>query len=127
MTDRAAIEETIRLYAAAWAKGDREGWLDTFAESAMQEDPIGEGVRRGRDEIGGFWDRAMASYESLEIVPRDLFIVNAEAALEWTLNGVTPEGMITFNGVDVFTFDAAARILSVRAYWERARISSQRS
>jgi hypothetical protein len=54
--DRSAVERTIRVYAATWAARDREGWLDTFAEGATQEDPIGEGVRRGRDEIGAFWD-----------------------------------------------------------------------
>jgi len=27
----------------------------------------------------------------------------------WTINAATPEGAITLDGVDVFTFDAAAR------------------
>ena len=75
MPDRAVIEATVCSYAAAWGAGDREAWLDTFAESATQEDPVGDAVRRGRDEIGEFWDKAMARYESLEIVPRDIFIV----------------------------------------------------
>jgi len=98
-------------------------WLQTFAESATQEDPVGGAVRRGRDEIGEFWDRAMAGYQSLEIVPRDIFIVGGEAALEWTINPVTADGTISFNGIDVFTFDeSSGRILSVRAFWERTRI-----
>jgi steroid delta-isomerase len=126
MLDRAAIEETIRTYAAAWAASDREGWLDTFADCATQEDPVGEGVRRGRDEIGEFWDRAMTGYESLEIVPRNIFVVGREAAMEWTIKAATPEGTITFEGVDVFTFDEAACIVSVRAYWEQERVRDQR-
>jgi len=121
--DRALIEATVCSYVAAWSTGDREAWLDTFAESATQEDPVGDAVRRGRDEIGEFWDRAMARYKSLEIIPRHVFIVGGEAALEWTINAVTTECIITFNGVDVFTFDeSSGRILSVRAYWERTGI-----
>ncbi|HEV8581183.1 MAG TPA: SgcJ/EcaC family oxidoreductase [Thermoanaerobaculia bacterium] len=127
MPDRDAIVKTIRTYAAAWAARDREGWLDTFAENATQEDPVGEGTRRGRDEIGEFWDRAMSAYESLDIIPRDIFVTGREAAMEWTINAATPEGTPTFDGVDVFTFDEAARIVSVRAYWERARIRDQRA
>jgi steroid Delta-isomerase len=126
MPDRGAIEKTIRAYAAAWAARDREGWLDTFADFATQEDPVGERTRRGRDEIGEFWDCAMSAYESLEIVPRDIFVAGREAAMEWTINAAVPEGTITFDGVDVFTFDEAARIVSVRAYWERERIHDQR-
>jgi len=79
-----------------------------------------------RDEIGEFWDRAMAGYESIEIVPRNIFVIGQEAAMEWTLHAATPEGLITFDGVDVLTFDEAARIVRVRAYWERARAQAQR-
>lgn len=126
MPDRGAIEKTIRAYAAAWAARDREGWLDTFADLATQEDPVGERTRRGRDEIGEFWDRAMVDYDSLEIVPRAIFVAGREAAMEWTINAATAEATITFDGVDVFTLDEAARIVSVRAYWERSRIDDQR-
>ena len=122
--DRGAIEKTIHAYAAAWAARDREGWLDTFADLATQEDPVGERTRRGREEIGEFWDSAMAGYQSLAILPRDIFVVGREAAMVWTINAVTREGPMTFDGVDVFTFDETARIASVRAYWERARIQS---
>jgi steroid Delta-isomerase len=119
MADRQTIEATIRAYAAAWGAGDREGWLDTFAESATQEDPVGSRVRRGRSEIGEFWDTAMAAFDSIEIVPRDIFVVGDEAAMEWTISAVAGRGGVTFAGVDVFTFDEACRIASVRAYWER--------
>jgi steroid delta-isomerase len=126
MPDRSAIEKTIRTYAAAWAARNREGWLDTFADLATQEDPVGERTRRGRGEIGEFWDRAMSGYESLEIRPRHIFVTGREAAMEWPINAATPEGLITFDGVDVFTFDEAARIVSGRAYGKRARIDDQR-
>ena len=121
--DRTAIEKTIRAYAGAWAARDREGWLETFTDRATQEDPVGERTRCGRGEIGEFWDGAMSSYKSIEILPRNIFVNGREAAMEWTINAAIPEGSITFNGVDVFIFDEAARIVSVRAYWERAAIS----
>jgi steroid delta-isomerase len=126
VADRKTIEATIRAYAAAWAASGRVAWLDTFAEHATQEDPVGSRVRRGREEIGEFWDRAMAAFDSIEIVPRDIFVVGDEAAMEWTINAVTARGRVTFAGIDVFTFDEAGRIESVRAYWERARVVEQR-
>jgi uncharacterized protein (TIGR02246 family) len=127
VADRKTIEATIRAYAAAWAARDRVAWLNTFAESATQEDPIGSGVRRGRAEIGEFWDTAMAAFDSIEIVPRDIFVVGGEAAMEWTINAATARGRVTFAGIDVFTLDDGGRIASVRAYWERARVVEQRS
>ena len=47
--DRDEVRALIRRYAAAWGESDRDGWLATFAATATQEDPVGEGVRRGRD------------------------------------------------------------------------------
>lgn len=118
MTLRIAIEATIRAYAAAWKARDRGSWLNTFAAGATQEDPIGAGVRTGRQEIGEFWDRAMAAYRSVEIVPRKIVVIGHEAAMVWTLNATSAGGQRTFDGVDIFTFDDEAHITSVRAYWE---------
>ena len=122
MPGRGDIERAVRRYAAAWAARDREGWLATFAEHATQEDPVGASIRRGRDEIGQFWDRAMAVYPSLEISPRDIFVNGREAALEWTIRATNAEGAIVFDGVDIFVFDETAHIVSVRAFCERGRI-----
>ena len=122
MPGRDEIEQAVRRYAAAFAARDREGWLATFAEDATQEDPVGEGVRRGKGEIGAFWDTAMAAYPSLEIVPRDIFVNGREAAMAWTIHAATPDASIAFDGVDIFVFDEAALIVSIRAFWERGRI-----
>ena len=61
----------------------------------------------------------MARYTSIEIVPREIFVIGHEAAMVWTINGVTEAGAVSFGGVDVFRFDDAGLISSVRAFWER--------
>ncbi len=116
-----AIRVVVRQYVEAWAASDPEAWLSTFAEGATQEDPVGEGVLRGRHEIRTFWDRAMSSYDSVELRQRALHVVNSEAALEWTIVAADGEEWVAFDGVDVFTFDDVPLITSVRAYWESER------
>jgi steroid Delta-isomerase len=125
MTDQTTIDTTIGAYAAAWATRDREAWLRTFAADATQEDPVGDPVRRGHDEIGKFWDREMARYKSIEIIPRDVIVIGREAVMVWTINGATSEGAVSFNGVDVFHFDDSGRITSIRAFWQRAPLHAQ--
>lgn len=115
-----SIRALVRRYAVAWEQNDREGWLATFASTATQEDPIGAGVRRGRDEIGGFWDLAMESRDSLQILPRAIHVAGGEAAMEWTIVARNGQQRTTFDGVDVFTFTPAPLIASVRAYWDRS-------
>jgi steroid delta-isomerase len=125
VTERTVLETAVRAYAASWAARDREAWLRTFAPDATQEDPVGAPVRRGRREIGEFWDREMARYRSIEIVPREIFVIDHEAAMVWTINGVTDEGVVSFDGVDVFEFDDAGLISRVRAFWERTSLQRQ--
>lgn len=115
------VRELIRRYAGAWERSDLDAWLATFAAGATQEDPVGEGVRRGRDEIAGFWSDAMASYDSIEIRERAIHVAGPGAALEWTIVARDGDGWVTFDGVDVFEVDDEPRITSVRAYWDRTQ------
>ena len=98
---------------------DRDGWLATFSEVLTQEDPVGEGVRHGRDEIATFWDRAMASYDDVEIRQRALHVVGTGPRLSGRSSRRTANEWVVFDGVDVLTFDSEPLIASVRAYWER--------
>lgn len=125
------IRALLERYTAAWRAGDRAGWLATFAPDATQEDPVGEGVRRGVDAIGGFWDDAVASYDGgIDLTARAVHVVGGEAALEWTIVAVDGDVETVFDGVDVFTFTGAGgsdlRIASVRAYWQREGRTTRR-
>jgi hypothetical protein len=67
----------------------------------------------------------MARYQSIGIVPREIFVIDHQAAMVWTINGVTDESPVSFDGVDVFQFDDAGLITSVRALWERSSLHRQ--
>ena len=47
-------------------------------------------------------------------------MVGYEAAMVWTINGVTEEGSVSVDGVDVFQFDDTGLISGVRALRERS-------
>ena len=113
------VRQLLERYAAAWKANDRAGWLATFADDATQEDPVGGGVRRGHDEIGGFWDRAVASYDgTIDLRLRAVHLAGtSDAAMEWTIVASDGPERIEFDGVDVFTFAPGPVIATVRAYW----------
>lgn len=125
--DPQSLRTLVESYAAAWARKDRAGWLATFARQAAQEDPVGEGVRRGHRAIGEFWDRAMEGRDSLEIRPRAIHVTASEAAMEWRIIARRDNEWTTFDGVDVFTFTEGPLIATVRAYWDRTTFRVFRS
>jgi ketosteroid isomerase-like protein len=79
-------EKDVTIAEAAvrfWNAGERESFLALFHPQAVWSSAIkrqvegGEGLYRGRDEIGGFWDEWHAVWDELRIIvsqvssPRD--------------------------------------------------------
>ena len=81
--DIEAVTAAIRL----WNRGDRESFLAAFHPEGEFSSAIkrqvegGEGLYRGREEIGGFWDEWHTVWEELNIIvsevrsPRDGFVL----------------------------------------------------
>ena len=117
MPDADAIRTTIAEYLARFSAGDREGWLDLWADGATCEDPVGSPVRTGRDEIGAFWDEGRSAAESVELRAAGVpVVVGHEAAFAFDVRPVVGGTTFHLPAVDVMTFDDDARITSQRAF-----------
>lgn len=69
MTSADAIRTNIDRYIDAFSTGQREMWLDLFADEATMEDPVGSPIRTGRVEIEAFWDWAHAVADEVDFRP----------------------------------------------------------
>lgn len=117
MPDTDAIRTTIEAYVARFSAGDREGWLDLWAEDATMEDPVGSPVRRGRDEIGAMFDQSTELADSVELrLTGEPVVLGAEAAFTFDVRPVVGGTAMQLSAIDVMTFDDDARILSQRAF-----------
>jgi steroid Delta-isomerase len=128
MVEEAAVRVTLKRYAQVWERRDRDAWLGSFSPDASQEDPVGTSINIGHDQIGAFWDRAMAMYCHIEIRPGRIHVCGNEAAMSWQIVGEDCDGWVSFEGIDVFTFTRDGLIASVRAYWQqeaKRRLSSR--
>ena len=72
--DVAVVQEAVRF----WNARDREGLLALFHPDGVWSSAIkrqvegGEGLYRGREEIGEFWDEWHAVWDELEIVVSEI-------------------------------------------------------
>lgn len=120
-----------RTAMTAVSAGDRDAWLDCYADDAVLHDPVGgspldpdgSGVR-GRDALARFWEQAVAANQ----IRFDVSAVHAagpEAAVVATATTRFPHGaVVEHDGVFVYTVDDDGRILSLRAYWDVQRFLS---
>jgi ketosteroid isomerase-like protein len=127
-TDRPlnARELGIRSRAAVEA-GDRDGWLDLFAEDAVVQDPIGpspfdpEGKgHHGREAIAKFYDTVIASSEAITFEIMHSYLCGDEVAdvgvITTTLAGGTHQAVV--HGVYTYRTNGAGKLAALRAFWE---------
>ena len=116
---------------AAWrsidavARGDKQAWLDNFAEDALVEDPIGKSIIdptgegfRGKQAIEGFWDKNIANMRPMFSL-QDSICCGDECANIGTLTIQFPNGLITqLYGVYTYRVNDEGKVVALRTYWE---------
>ena len=119
-----AIRATIDQYVARFSAGDRDAWLELFADDATVEDPVGSPVRKGRSEIGEFFDFSHSLADSIELRPHGIVnVCGDEAAWVFQIRATVAGAVYAVTAVDAMTFDDDAKIASMRAYWDAASMT----
>ncbi|WP_017653237.1 nuclear transport factor 2 family protein [Fortiea contorta] len=113
-----AIATLIAEYFAATRVMDVEAWLETFAEDAIDYDPVGGNVLKGHREIGQFFLSVTDMFATVGLTEEFVHIVGNEVAVKWTGRGTGKNGQeVIFEGIDLFEINAAGKIQTLRAYW----------
>jgi steroid Delta-isomerase len=115
-----------RASMAAVEAGDRQAWLDLFAEDAVVQDPVGpspfdpggEG-HRGIGAIAAFYDNVIAANQSVTFTIHQSFLCGDEAANVGVIRIEFPDGgAVEVDGVYIYRRSPDGRIASLRAFWE---------
>ncbi len=110
------------------SEGNREAWLDLFAEDAMVADPVGPSPldpkgcgHRGKAAIAAFYDTFITMGTVSFDYPRSYACCDecAFTGTVYTKIGDHPER--ASEGVFLYRVDDAGKILSLRAFWEFER------
>lgn len=110
------------------SEGNRDAWLDLFAEDGVVADPVGvspfdptgEG-HRGKPAIAAFYDNVISKVKVSFDYPRSYACAN-ECAFIGTVYSALPDGSeVGSEGVFVYHVNDEGKIRSLRAFWEIGR------
>ena len=119
MPDREAMITAIETHCRAESAGDKEAWVNIFAESIVIEDPVGSGnVHRGIAAVSGdFWDRAQQHWPKVQLTQAP--IVSGNEAIAILKAEIGPDGARQSFAPIVahFVFDDNGKVESLRAFF----------
>jgi len=121
----ADIRSTIDAYCETFTANDRERWLACWADDATMEDPVGTPLKKGKDEIGAFYDQGHKTAPEglvLELTGEPV-IVGDEAAIPMRVVVTMGGTKLTTPIVDVMKFDADAKIAAQRAFVDLSKLA----
>ena len=119
-------ERAFRRHVETIAAGDREGWLENFADDAVMEDPVGpspldpsgEG-HQGKGAIAAFWDRVIGPCAVRFEIERHINCGDEIANIGTVYNRLPgSETEIAAEGVFVYRVNAEGKLVSLKAYWD---------
>ena len=104
----------VQRYVVALNASDLEGIVALYAADATVEDPVGSEPRRGLDAIRAFYAKALQLPLRVELQGEVRAVAN-EAAFAFTVSFEHQGRRTTIAPIDHFRFDAAGKIVSMRA------------
>ena len=120
------ISKTIKAYFAAFRAMDQRAWVNTFAEDAIDHDPVGAPPIEGHQKLGEFFQTVTAAFKEVGLTENEVFIAGNGAAVKWTGRGISKQGNnVRFEGIDVFEINEAGKIQTLHAYWNPAEMVAQ--
>jgi steroid delta-isomerase len=120
------IATVVKEYFAALRAMDQQAWVNTFAEGATSNDPVGAPPIIGHQRLGEFFQTITAAFKEVGLTEDDVFIAGNGAAVKWTGRGISKQGRkVRFAGIDVFAINEAGKIERLDAYWNPAEMVAQ--
>jgi steroid Delta-isomerase len=117
---------------AAVESGNRQAWLDLFADDAVVEDPIGPSAfdpdgkgHRGIEAIAEFYDNVIAANESIRFTIHQSLLCGDEAANVGVIRITFAGGSaVEVDGIYIYRRSSDDKIASLRAFWEPDAVRS---
>ena len=113
--------------------GDREGWLELFAEEALVQDPVGVSPldpsgkgRKGKAAIAEFWDTVISVAGQKEFTIRESYPADNQVANVVTMLNDLGGGLkATVEMVTVYEVDEEGKVRSLKAYWDYHKMEAE--
>lgn len=118
------IQATIKQYFEATRSHDRvEAMVACFAPDSVSHDPAESPALEGHAALRQYFTHIASLFATVGLTAEFASINGSKAAVKWVGQGMSHRGRaVTFEGIDLFEFNADGKIQSLQAYWDTAAL-----
>jgi uncharacterized protein (TIGR02246 family) len=122
----AQIEAAVEEYFASVASRDVERFANNYATDGVLEDPVGTPPIEGQQAIAAVYAAGIAAFSEIKATVQEVIVGGNEAIVNWKIKVKTIKGkQITVDGMGLFKFNAAGKLLAVREFFDLAAFLAQ--
>jgi steroid delta-isomerase len=115
MPSPAEVRALVTDYIAMMCNTEVDKIIALFDDDATAEDPVGGEIQHGREALHAFYSAAAPMLQVELAGP--ICVAGSECAFPIVAQLTIGEDVSYLDAVDVFTFNEAGKITSMRAFW----------
>jgi hypothetical protein len=116
-----SVAAAVQRHRDLFNAGDRARWLANFVDEPYLEEPVGSGVRRGRQHFAAMFDAAHAEGVGASIPPFDDMVVCANEVAVYLRGRPLPDD-VGRGIVEIFEVAPDGRIAGARVFIDPRRL-----
>ena len=118
MPDKAVAQAAIDMYLNALVSSDIDAIIGLYDAEAAVEDPVGSDEIQGHEAIRAFYSKATGGITEATATGA-IRCAGAEVAFPFRIVIDLGQKKMTMEVIDVFRFNEADKVVSMRAFWGR--------
>ena len=118
MPEKTVVQAAIDMYLTALVSSDIDAIIGLYDIEATVEDPVGSEEIQGREAIRAFYSKATSGISEARATGA-IRCAGMEVAFPFRVIIDLGKGKRTMEVIDVFRFNAAGKVVSMRAFWSR--------
>jgi steroid delta-isomerase len=118
------IRDVMQRYIKYMCDSDIDGIMSLYADDAYAEDPVGGKLQQGREALTGFYAGSAPMLHVEATGP--VRVAGSECAVPLLAELTMNDNKLYIDVIDVFAFDEAGKIISMRAFWNPAEMRPNR-
>jgi steroid delta-isomerase len=109
--------QAVEQYIDSINSGDLDSIVALYAEDASIEDPVGSEILQGKEAIQAFYSQNVLQAKPYLELSGPVRVAGKEAAFPFQLTVKMADRTTHIAIIDVFRFNDAGKVASMRAFW----------